>query len=187
MGIAAASPGVVWVVYDESLATSWVLRWDGATTTVLGSLPDQGLSAFVVRTSVYVGGDQHLWEVDLGGGSVSKVARPWQAGATLLAANDSAVFFTGDGLSIVRRDQSNGAETQIATGLLFGPKRSTYADATAVYVATQQGIERVPVGGGSSAIFANDRPVYAIAGDDCNVYFATDHGPGREPVKAVPK
>jgi hypothetical protein len=176
--IAAGDPGAVWVVYDERATTASVLRWDGTTATVLGSFDGLGTRAFVVEMKVYIGAVKGLWSAALDGSGLRAV-RTWGQGAGLLAANATSVFFTPDGSTVMRRDEGSGAESTIATGVQFaasGPQFTgpapAFADATALYVATEQGILRVPVNGGAPAIFANTKPLQALTGDDCNVYWS---------------
>lgn len=166
------SPGAAWVVYDENASTAWILRWDGVVVTVLGQLDDIGTRAFIVGQSVYVAGVKHLWSAALVGGGVAQV-RAWGPSAELLAATTGALFFTPDGgATVVRRDEAGGAETTIATGLQLTQNDFAYADDANLYLATETGILRIPVGGGPPAVFTTDRTGYAIAGDDCNLYWA---------------
>jgi hypothetical protein len=185
--VAAASPGAVWAVHTQSTPPAWLLRWDGATTTVLGSFEDYGEKVVVVGTTAYVGGFQHIWKAAFDGGGVNDANHTWDSGAALLAANDEAVFFTPEGRSVVRRDVTTGIESRIATGVPFGQNPAAYADATALYVATKQSNLRIPVGGGPWTNLHGD-PAYALAGDTCNLYLA-EPNPGFPDalVIAIPK
>lgn len=180
--IAALDPGAVWVVTTPNVPTAWLLRWDGASTTVLGSFADSGSRVVVVGRTVFVGGGLHLWKASLDGGGVSDAGATWaEQGAQLLAGNDRSVFYTPEGRSIHRRDVDTGIDTRIAPSTspgqwAYAPGTPAYADSTALYVA---GL-RVPVDGSPWTVFV-DADLQALAGDACNIYLA-EPNTGREDV-----
>jgi hypothetical protein len=187
---------------DLSDGTMLLARWDGTSTTTLGSFtpaPETFLAASATEAFVLTGGA--LYGVPLEGGATMKLRDlPSTASAQILGVNEESLFYSPEGTSIVRRALASGDEITLVDGIdlvgqFFGGGSHGWADATSLYFATGDPqffgptkLSRIGVAGGATETLWNvvDRhPTGAVATDVCNVYWlaasAADPQPGSTP------
>ncbi len=187
--MAATGNGAAWAEVDwVNYTGSYVLEWDGTTTTELGFVDDDLYGMFVVGQDAYLNGVKTLYVTPLAGGGLTAL-HSVEAGGGLIAANADSVFFSLDGNSVVRRDAATGAETVLVSGLDYvadggttPARRAAYADAEYLYFGLEDGLHRVPVDGGDDTLVVaspvdSGTPLAqaaSIAGDDCNLYWVEE-------------
>lgn len=114
-----------------------------------------------------------LRRVASSGGQVSDVAN--DPGRFTLGANADAVFFVLAS-ALVRLDVATSSQTALVPKLGGGNVDSIASDATHVYWASGDEIQRVPIAGGAPEIVYAAPEVARIVVDGGNVYFAEDIG-----------
>jgi hypothetical protein len=177
--------GALWLYVDEDLGgTTWLVKWDGTTTSELVEIPDQALDFVVSGDRALVWARKTLYDVTLTGApAASAVAMVDDSKFGFVGANATAFFYTEDRTSIERRDAVSGQVTTIATGVSVAAVEpdSLWADDSWVYVRLGQTgtsfpaeLGRVPaMGGPVETLYADTtrEGIQAVTSDRCNVYW----------------
>jgi len=181
--------------FDPS--TGVLVHWDGATSTVIATLPEWSWDLQIVGEKVFVLGAHALYELPLGGGAATNITPvTFGQGAALLAANSTSVFYTLDGTTIVGRNVATGMTITVATpSEPMLSSTATWADDDYFYFGAgspiDRGLLRVPVGGGLLRVpmgggevetfWSAERRIDAVTTVGCKVYWlaATDFPHGK--------
>lgn len=175
---ASDATGAVWLFSTGSPSDPTLLaRSDGAGPGLVASIPGWAFELVVAGEQVFVHATHALYSVPLAGGPATEL-RPLTLDAALLGVTASAVFFTPDGTSIVRREVATGAETTLTTGAsihtaVFANRVASWVDETGVYFGEGEMLKRVGLDGGAPEVLASEtgRQVQAITSDGCDVYW----------------
>jgi hypothetical protein len=202
----AAHPvaGVLWLRLEGTFmdGTMSLVRWDGASTTTLASFvldADAETSLAVSATEAFVLTHSGLYAVPLDGGAAAKLRDvPAASFPQIVAIDESWLFYSPEGTSIVRRDLASEEEITLAEGLALEAQVSGtrgWADATWLYFATGDPQSFGPakllrmsvVGGAAETLWdVPDRhPTGAVATDACNVYWLAASAAEPQPGSAV--
>jgi hypothetical protein len=180
---AAPGGGALWLLPAVALSPGDTLlaRWDGTSSSIVADIPAYAFDFVVAAGRAFVRAERTLYEVALvEGRGVMDLGPIDEMNFQFVGANDTAVFYTPDGTSLVRRDAVSGTEQTLANDVdvsgRFGD--SMWADDAWVYFrqthgADQEALARVPASGGPVEVIYDDtaRGVYAVTSDACNVYW----------------
>jgi hypothetical protein len=180
---AAPGGGAIWIYTDDMLGDdSWIVRWDGTSTSVIAQVPDLAFDLVISGDQALVAADKSLYLVALSSGEVTSVGSIEFGKFSLAGANATAFFYTPDGVSIDRRDAATGEVTTVVagTGSQILSSAALWVDDDSVYFPmgspTSGGAKlgRVPATGGEATVIYEDAKrdgIDAVTSDGCNVYW----------------
>jgi hypothetical protein len=178
-GVVLDGPNVLWASDARTYPTDTQLviapRTGGSPTALYTSHYEGGGSSLAVDTRyAYFPNQNQVIAVDLTNGVASLFAQgTW--GFPLLAGNATSVFFQGEPPTLALTpsplfavSKATGSMLQLASDCLG---RQIAADDRFAYCLGAQGLERVPVAGGTVEALAAGAAVYSLATDGTYVYF----------------
>ena len=172
---ATTARGVYYLTGSEfDPSTSDLVHWDGVTSAVVATLPEWCYDLQIVGETIFLLGAHALYQMPLEGGPIA-VDTPvaFAMGVALLGANSTALFYTTDGVHIVRRTPA-GATLAVAAALMDG-YGIAWADESYLYFSAPSGLLRVGVHGGAVETFwPSTRSIKAVMTVGCHVYWLAD-------------
>jgi hypothetical protein len=185
-------PGVFIAWNPEGPGPSALTHWDGhQQMQIVTTFPEWTVMIVAGADTVFVQTATALYQTPLPAGPPARIRSlaPGNVNAQLLGLNDTALFYSPDGTTIVRRDRTSGTEAMLVSGAALlpdvGAGHTGWADTTWLYYVTglaaaPQSLRRTPVAGGPSEVLWDDPehpPTGAVTTDACNVYWLAAGAP----------
>jgi hypothetical protein len=182
----APGGGAIWLYGDPTPGSdTWIVRWDGTSPSVIGSIPDLAFDFIVSGDRALVATPHSLYVASLTGAADVTPAGAVDFGKlALVGANAEAFFYTPDGASVDRRDAATGEVTTVGASGVGEGAVPRWADDAWIYFSmgdtvTSSGAElgRVPETGGEVEVIYDDASrdgIDVVTSDACNVYWVAE-------------